>query len=67
MTTANIPQYVYDTIATKFSEKQTAAIDRNWFTYSNGFRFSSATKAAILREARVVWECLDSQERASAV
>jgi hypothetical protein len=60
----NVPSYIYETIATKFSAEQTEAIDRNWFTYSNGFSFSRSTKAQILREARVVFECLNSEELA---
>jgi hypothetical protein len=60
----NVPKYVFETIATKFNAEQTEAIDRNWFTYSNGFSFGNSSKAQILREARVVLECLNSEELA---
>lgn len=51
------PQYVEDILKTKFNSCQMQTISENWGHYSNGFRFSSATKGQIIKEGKMVLEC----------
>jgi hypothetical protein len=54
----NVPKYIYEALAAKFSAADTETIDKNWFTYSNGFSFGNSSNAQIMREARMVLACV---------
>ena len=55
----SLPKFVVDLLKTKeFTDEDIQLIDSNWFYYANqGFRFSSATARALVRECTIVLAC----------
>lgn len=53
----SVPQYIGEIIAAEFPDFELPVIDANWHWYSNDFRFNTATKGGILREASMVFQC----------
>ena len=60
----SLPKFVVDLLKTKeFTDEDIQLIDSNWFYYANqGFRFSSATARALVRECTIVLACAKEQD-----
>ena len=55
----NLPKYVYEHLATKFSVSDLAIIDTNWDRFIQ-IRFGDASNAKLVKNAKIVLACTAS-------
>ena len=60
----SLPKFVVELLKTKaFTDSDIELIGSNWFFYANqGFRFSSASARALVRECSIVLACAKEQD-----